>query len=518
MCDIPYEKSFASNPKAQFWHPTKNGNIKPNQVSVSTKIKYWFKCGDCYHPFEVSPEKIRSRNTWCPYCCKPCTKLCDTTIWDEYETCMPCFQNSFASNPKSNNWSNKNTIQPRYIQKGSEKKFWLDCSICNHAFECRLYSINSGVWCSYCNGDNLCDNDLCLFCKDKSFVSNPMSVYWHPEKNGDITPRKVLKGTKIKYWFKCNVCLHDFDISLAHISNGKWCCYCAIPSKKLCDNEQCIMCTKRSFASHEKSLYWHPEKNGDITPRKVLKGTHIKYWFKCNICSHDFDISLAGITSKQSSWCGYCSFPPKKICNDENRDPCLNKSFAGHYRSKNWSKNNIDKSGNFINPRTIFKCSGIKYLFICENNHEFPCKLDNIQKGKWCPFCVNKTESKLHENIILIYPTLITQFKQDWCKKITYLPFDFCIPEYKIIIELDGRQHFQQISNWTSPEEQFKNDKYKENCANDNGYSVIRVLQEDVFYDTYDWIKEICDNIDKIKNNMGIMNIYLCKNAEYINY
>ena len=101
---------------------------------------------------------------------------------------------------------------------------------------------------------------------------------------------------------------------------------------------------------------------------------------------------------------------------------------------------------------------------------------------------------KLYEKIILIYPSLIKQFKKKWCiNELTnkYLPFDFCVPEYKIIIELDGPQHFRQIMNWKSPEEQHRTDKFKEECANNNGYSVIRLLQEDVLYDTYDWVKEL---------------------------
>ena len=67
-------------------------------------------------------------------------------------------------------------------------------------------------------------------------------------------------------------------------------------------------------------------------------------------------------------------------------------------------------------------------------------------------------------------------------------------------------------------EEQFENDKYKEECANQNGYSVIRLLQEDVFYDTYDWVKELCEAIEQIKSSEGITNIYLSKNGEYDNY
>lgn len=92
------------------------------------------------------------------------------------------------------------------------------------------------------------------------------------------------------------------------------------------------------------------------------------------------------------------------------------------------------------------------------------------------------------------------------------------LPEYKLIIESDGPQHFRQISNWSSPVERFQNDRYKENCANDNGYSIIRLSQEDVLNDTYDWENELCNAIGQIKTQDGITNMYLSKNNEYDNF
>jgi hypothetical protein len=52
-------------------------------------------------------------------------------------------------------------------------------------------------------------------------------------------------------------------------------------------------------------------------------------------------------------------------------------------------------------------------------------------------------------------------------------------------------------------------------CANSNNYSIIRILQMDVYYDTYDWLTELKNNIEKIKNEYIIQNIYMCKNNEY---
>ena len=158
---------------------------------------------------------------------------------------------------------------------------------------------------------------------------------------------------------------------------------------------------------------------------------------------------------------------------------------------------------NYVNAKTIVS-------IICNKHGEFKQTPDSHLRGNGCPFCVNKTEGIVREKLQQLYPTLLTQYKQDWCKKIKHLPFDFCIPELNIIIELDGPQHFIQVSNWRSHEEQFQMDIYKEKCANNNGFLVIRLIQSDVFDNTYDWLSELTEAIAKTSKN-----IYLCKNDEY---
>ena len=53
------------------------------------------------------------------------------------------------------------------------------------------------------------------------------------------------------------------------------------------------------------------------------------------------------------------------------------------------------------------------------------------------------------------------------------------------------------------------------NYANENGYSIIRILQKDVYYNKYDWLSELINNIEKITNEKIVQNIYMCKNDEY---
>ena len=56
------------------------------------------------------------------------------------------------------------------------------------------------------------------------------------------------------------------------------------------------------------------------------------------------------------------------------------------------------------------------------------------------------------------------------------------------------------------------------NSANENGFSVIRILQKDVYRNKYDWINELIYNIEKIKHESNVQNIFMCKNDEYKDY
>jgi len=90
------------------------------------------------------------------------------------------------------------------------------------------------------------------------------------------------------------------------------------------------------------------------------------------------------------------------------------------------------------------------------------------------------------------YPNvvIIKEWKSDECTNSETgrrLPFDFYIPEFNVIVEIDGPQHFVQVSNWQSPEETQKMDRFKENFALSQNINVIRLLQTDVLYDRNDW-------------------------------
>jgi len=332
-----------------------------------------------------------------------------------------------------------------------------------------------------------------------NFASHPKSKFWSSRNDGN--PEDYALNSHKKFWFDCE-CGHSFEQDPNHINTlNRWCPYCS--NQKLCDKLECLMCYNKSFSRHIKSAYL-TDKN--LQARSLFLYSNKKYEFNCNKCNHKFETSPNKV-ALLSRWCPYCS--NSKLCEENNCQMCWNNSFASVERSKFLN----DKS---INPRILFKSTNNKFKFNCDVcNKTFHCQLSAITRGVWCSFCVNKTELILYNNLIEQYSTLKRQYKVDWCKNIKHLPFDFVIEDRKIIIELDGKQHFEQIGKWQSPEENRKNDKFKMNCANNNDFSVIRILQKDVYKDKYDWLTELCDNIEKITNENRVQNIYMCKNNEY---
>jgi very-short-patch-repair endonuclease len=78
------------------------------------------------------------------------------------------------------------------------------------------------------------------------------------------------------------------------------------------------------------------------------------------------------------------------------------------------------------------------------------------------------------------------------------MPFDFGSISKKILIEVDGAQHFTQISNWDSPESVQVKDIEKINHCIHQGYSIIHINQLDIWNNVYDWEKVLKMEMERL--------------------
>ena len=217
---------------------------------------------------------------------------------------------------------------------------------------------------------------------NKMFSSHEKSKYWSA-RNPD-GPEKYSLNSHKKCWFDCVECGHCFDVKLHDISGrNSWCQYCV--NKKLCDNEECIICKEKSFASVEFSKYW--SNKNETKPRQLLKNSHKIYLFDCHTCGHTFTQLLSHIT--KGNGCSYCG--NRSLCYDPNCVTCFQKSFASVEYSKYWSNQNK------LKPRDVFKHSAVKYIFNCDKcDNIFDIRASHITNGVRCSKCSCKTECKMN--------------------------------------------------------------------------------------------------------------------------
>ncbi len=457
-------------------------------------------CDDCNKKKLLERNKLKKENkvidkSTSKYGCKSSDiKLC------VYKDCNKCNVKRLSNHVLSRFYNKELNKEDIFmISINSTKKIYLYCDICKHN---TLKSLNEILrnkdmkFCRYCTNELLCGDKDCLHCWNRSFASHEKSKYWS-EKN-EKNPWDVHKGvSRIKYLLKCDKCTHEYWARLSHITNPNeesGCPYCHTES--LCKNIECQICFKLSFASCEKSKYWSL-KNKD-KPHEVRLGSNLFYLFDCDICKHEFEMQPCRITDiKKLTWCPYCV--SRALCFEEDCKHCFERSFASMYQSRFWSTKNGD-----LTPRMIFKKTSKKYIFDC-----LDCKRDYEQRpadiyfhNNGCSNCLLKTEK-----LVLLYVDDNTEhiikrnIKFDWCfnpNTCKYLPFDLVIEDLKLIIEIDGDQHFRFVQCFDNDVERNQNrDLYKMKLALENGYSIIRIVQKGVYYNLFDWKPLLINAIKK---------------------
>ena len=318
--------------------------------------------------------------------------------------------------------------------------------------------------------------------RTSSFASHPKSKFW--SKRNTVKPNEA--HSQKKYWFDCEKCGHEFDTRLSDVNGGSWCRFCS--GRALCGQKDCEHCLKRSFASHPKSKFW--SKRNSLKTHEVHLWSSKKFFFDCSTCGHEFDKSLHEVN--KGTWCRFCA---GRVCGKKDCQYCLKRSFASHTKSKFWSKRNT------LKPHEVPLKTHTKFFFDCPTcGHDFDMRLSAVNNGRWCRFCTNKTERKVYDFL----QTLSHKIKKEWAPKwlsTEYLcmnkgvlktgryqyRFDFLLPDLNEVIEVDGRQHFEQVRNWPSPLCQQIRDKYKEMKAKARGIRVTRLNQVDIWHDRVDW-------------------------------
>ena len=336
-------------------------------------------------------------------------------------------------------------------------------------------------------------------------------------KNNPFTAREMYISSGELCNFDCKVCNHTFNSTLARVVTGSWCGYCS--GRNVCGKEECIVCTPKTMANLNEIKEIWSEKNTK-KPYEVLKNSRTNIWIKCQNqkCNHHYEITT--VAYSQGGRCSYCCLKSTTFCEQTKEeiicDSCCKRSFASHPRSKYW---NYEENGTKT-PYNIAKNSSKKYKFNCPDCKEIyetsPGSI--VCSGVWCSCVRNKTEELVYKFLIKIYGrnNVKREFSDNkWTKyndSNGCFRFDFVINLKRIIIEVDGEQHFREVEFFNStPEVRRTNDCFKMDLAIKNRYSIIRICQKDVWKNTFKWKKRLRTTFDKVDESKKPEIYYLSK-------
>ena len=170
------------------WDYEKNKGINPQDVSVHSKIKVWWKC-DRGHSWRAPVNGVASNGTRCPYCAGFKAISGETDL-------MTLFPEIAAEWDYEKNGK----IDPSSITSASHRKVWWKCAL-GHSYQSapctRTLQYRSG--CPYCKGRKVLPgfNDL-------GTLKPELASEWYQPLNGDLTPSDVTLGSNKKVWLCCN--------------------------------------------------------------------------------------------------------------------------------------------------------------------------------------------------------------------------------------------------------------------------------------------------------------------------
>ena len=332
------------------WHPFKNGNLRPQDVTYGWGKKVWWKCQKCGYEWQSTPNnRTRKLDDKCPYCVN---KVCISGKND--------LQTSHPELAKEWHPTKNGDLKPTDVTSGSGKRVWWKCPH-GHEYIAEVSNRTNGTNCPICNvGRKTSFAEQAFYYYIKQVFPDAINRYnadflglmeldiFIPsikcaiEYDGEPWHGKGFKGKREREKRKYNLCIKN-GIQLIRIREGNLDTAVGIadyqfevnninPKKDLDKiinvvlkhlsvkqsvieqvhidtkkdrfkilNMMNIVQKKNSLAEKHPELAkeWHPIKNGNLTPYMFMPGSDIKVWWICPKCGNEYQNTISHRSSGQ---------------------------------------------------------------------------------------------------------------------------------------------------------------------------------------------------------------------------
>ena len=273
MMDKEKSLAYSFHELAKEWHPTKNGELTPYDVTPgSGKYAWWL--GKCGHEWEAKIDNRTINKTGCPYCAGRKVLV----GFNDFITTHPMLAKEWHPTKNGN-------LQPQQVTAACKKNIWW-LGECGHEWDAYIYNRKKGHGCPYCSGRKVLTGY-----NDCETTHPDLARQWHPTKNGKLTPQNTAAGTKKKIWWICDNG-HEWPAQGSSRVQNHNCPYCS--NQKILTGFNDLATTHSELAEE-----WHPTKNGKLTPKDVGAGSTRRVWWQC-IKGHEWSVKVVSRTSLKS--------------------------------------------------------------------------------------------------------------------------------------------------------------------------------------------------------------------------
>lgn len=395
--------------------------------------------------------------------------------------------------------------------KGAKSKIKIRHNICGHIYKVRPDAFLKGSRCPECRVKAITKTH-------KQFVED---VYQAVGEEYTVIGEYINSKKKIR--MKHNICDNEWDVyPCSFLSNEKRCPYCSGLMRK----------TPEEFKKEVFELV-----GNEYAVLSDYKNNHTKVKMRHEKCGYEWRV--IPISFLQGSRCPKCFGTAKKttVQFKENVFTLVGKDYTvinEYINAKTKILIRHNKCGHeylvtpsdFLSGKRCPKCGAIRrtdkqfkkiifdlvgeeYVFLEKyiNSYTkirvkhnkcgktYKTTPDTFIYGSRCPHC-NSSKGELKIANFLTKNNIDFEVEKTFedLKHKGFLRFDFYLPEYNLLIEYDGKQHFEPVDfSGNNPELAIKNfklrkkrDALKDNYAKDKGIKLLRIP-----YTKYDEIKHI---------------------------
>lgn len=244
---------------ARQWHPTKNGDLRPEQVMPTTLRRAWWICfEDSSHEWESVICDRTSAGTGCPFCAG--VRVCASNS----------LENVFPELAKQWHPTKNGKLKPGDIVFGSAKQIWWQCDL-GHTWRAAAYNRAEGTGCPSCAQWRVSSSKESLAGKYPK-----VARLWHPSRNGKLEPSMIKPGSSQVIWWQCHKdTTHQWQAKVGALTlRGRGCPQCKTE----------VIKKKKSLSALFPAIAaeWITKRNEQLSPETVTAFSGKVVWWRCS--------------------------------------------------------------------------------------------------------------------------------------------------------------------------------------------------------------------------------------------